>query len=237
MPKKIIYLLILFISVGVSIIFFIKVISDKLFIDNEINSLNIKTLPDESTNYEEEINKLKYTYQNDDIVGILKIDSLSIDSIITKHSDNEYYLNHDIYKNNSSLGNPFLDYRVDINNSKQINIYGHNSHHYDIPFAKLDAYLDESFYFNNKYINLITNEYSLTYEIFAVYGIFNNDNEHMHVYFNNDTQWLEHINTMKDKSIYNTNTQLSKEDKILTLQTCLFNSSYGNYLIINAKQV
>lgn len=118
MPKKIIYLLILFISVGVSIIFFIKVISDKLFIDNEINSLNIKTLPDESTNYEEEINKLKYTYQNDDIVGILKIDSLSIDSIITKHSDNEYYLNHDIYKNNSSLGNPFLDYRVDINNSK-----------------------------------------------------------------------------------------------------------------------
>lgn len=59
----------------------------------------------------------------------------------------------------------------------------------------------------------------------------------MHVYFNNDTQWLEHINTMKDKSIYNTNTQLSKEDKILTLQTCLFNSSYGNYLIINAKQV
>ena len=81
-------------------------------------------------------------YKNDDIVGRLEIPGL-INILIVKGTDNEYYLSRAVTKKKDNRGTEFMDYRVN-SNSKQINIYGHNSRTYDIPFRKLEKFLEIS---------------------------------------------------------------------------------------------
>ena len=89
-------------------------------------------------------------YNNKDVIARLEIPNV-FNLIITRTSDNEYYLNHSINRESDIKGSEVMDFRV-TPNSKQINIYGHNSLVYDLPFKKLENYLDESFYNNNKSI-------------------------------------------------------------------------------------
>ena len=96
---------------------------------------------------------LKEYYANDDVVGILSIPNMGINAVLTKGKDNDYYLKHNVYGKSDIYGNIFVDYRVNILNSKQINIYGHSDKDKDIPFARLDGYLSYDTYLNNKYHN------------------------------------------------------------------------------------
>ncbi len=192
---------------------------------------------DDSTIHQKNITDLRDYYSNDDIKARIIIESLDIDNVVLQSSDNEFYLKRNAYKRYSALGSIFLDYRTDIKDSKQINIYGHNSHYYDIPFSRLDAYLSYDFYEDNKYIYLETENGLYTYEIFAVYGIYRENNEHMLVDFDDCEEWNDHFNSMKNKSIYDTGVSVNGNDTVLVLQTCLYDTSYGKYLIINAKKI
>ena len=115
---------ILTIAVDLLIIFLFVITNYKVEYDEkEIIKLdNIKKI---SNN----VNKLeiyKKQYNNDDIIGSIKIDGTKIDSLIVKGSDNKYYLNHSIDKKYNKIGTIFVDYRTNLS-SKQINIHGHNS--------------------------------------------------------------------------------------------------------------
>lgn len=191
----------------------------------------------EIDNMEEKFQEIKNYYKNDGIVARVVINDLKIYNLVAQSNDNDYYLNHNLYRESDSFGNIFMDYRNDLNTSKQINIYGHNSHYYDVPFSRLDAYLDEEYYLNNKYIYLETTHDIRKYEIFAVYGVFKNDNEHMALEFNSEEDYNKHFNNMKNKSIYDTEVLVEGNDYIITIQTCLYNYEKGNYLVINAKEI
>jgi sortase B len=218
----------------------IKLIIIILFINILHSSISILNDKDiiisyNDNNYSNMITDLKNTYNNDDIIARLIIDSLDIDIILTQYTNNKYYLNHNLYKNYSKVGNAFIDYRTDIN-SNQINIYGHNSKTYDIPFTKLTSFLDYNFFLNNKTITLITNENKYNYEIFSVYGTVNNL-EHMKINFTDNNQLYKHYLILKNNSIYNTNIDISYKDNILIIQTCLYDENIGKYLVICAKRV
>jgi sortase B len=64
---------------------------------------------------------------NPDIVAWLTIPDTPIDFPVVQTDDNEYYLTHDLEKNESTYGVPFLDYRCngDFSDYNSI-IYGHN---------------------------------------------------------------------------------------------------------------
>ena len=115
-------------------------------------------------------------YNNEEVIARLEIPNV-FNLIITRTSDNEYYLNHSINKKSDIKGTEFMDYRV-TPYSKQINIYGHNSLVYDLPFKKLENYLDESFYNNNKYILLQHDSGRRIYQIFSFKRV-TTDYEHM----------------------------------------------------------
>lgn len=193
---------------------------------NEVNSEVSVNKNIEEIDYNKTINNLKNEYNNDDIVGILKIDE-ELEVPLLQTSNNEYYLNHTIDNKESIYGAIFLDYRTDID-SKKLLIYGHSSIKTDIPFNTLENYYDKEYYNNHKYISLTTKKGEKIYEIFSVY-VETSDFSYMNINFIDDEDYYKHINNLKDKSLYDTSIELNEDDEILILQTCSTHQDYKNY--------
>lgn len=212
---------------------------DRQIIQKEMNIVNNEIIKHEKPTDEEEaaiyISRLKDEYNNDDVVGVIRIDGLDIYQPLLQGSNNDYYLYH-LINGKRGLSTVFVDYRTNLNSSKQINIYGHNSNYYDLPFKKLTNYLNKSFYEDNKYIEILTEEKITKYEIFSVAKV-KGEYEHEKLSFKNNEAWNEHFQILKSNSIYETNVSITGEDEILILQTCLQGSQKGYLLVISARKV
>lgn len=232
MRKKIIFLFMVFILITLIIFSGYKTI---------VYALNIKEVENEiikvNETYDDSINLIE-TYQNEynntDIIGILKIEGV-INTLLVQTDNNYYYLGHLVNKKYNKTGSVFVDYRTNLEDSKQVNIFGHSSSTYDIPFNNLKKYLKEDFYNKHKTLTIETKDNTYTYEIFSV-KVTSNE-EHLNVDFNSSQDFLNHINTLKEDSLYDTNVSVTENDNILTLQTCIFNNPNGSLLIINLRKV
>ena len=92
----------------------------------------------------------------------------------------------------------------------------------------LEKFYDKSFYDNNKKIELITDTTKKVYEVFSVY-VEIIDFSYMNLDFDNDDEYLTHINKLKNRSIYDEEIELTSNDEILILQTCSSLKKYRNY--------
>ena len=195
----------------------------KFILNNTIVVVNEK----EENIYREEITNLQDEYNNTDIVGTLEIENTDYKVPIVQGNDNSFYLNHLPDKSYSFMGSIFLDYRVNINASKKLLIFGHNSSTYDMPFKILENYYDTEYLNNHKNVIIKTKDKIRTYEIFSLY-IATSDYKYMNVNFKND-EYPYHVKYLKDKSMYNINTNLDYNDNILILQTCSTHKDYLKY--------
>ncbi len=178
--------------------------------------------------YKNIINSARKKYNNNDVVGILEINNTDYIVPVMQGDDNKYYLKHTPYGEKSSMGSVYLDYRVDIDSSKKLLIYGHNSSNVDMPFKILEEFYDRDYYDNHKYVEVTTSNTKKKYEIFSVF-VETSDFSYMDITFDNDDEYLNHINNLKSKSMYDTGVTLSKDDEILILQTCSEHPDYRNY--------
>lgn len=205
--------------------------SNAIEVNHEINKIN----------YEEELNKVRNKYNNNDIVGILSNSLDTLNEIVMQSTDNDYYLEHTVYHEYNWRGQTFLDYRNDINNSDKLIIYGHNSNYYNLPFKVLENYYNKSYYDENKYLYLQTDLNKYKYEIFSVYVEVSDWEYYNKMKFNTKDEYYNHILKLKNKSMYDTNVSVNEDDKILIIQTCSTKKEYSNYenkfLLIIAKRV
>lgn len=205
--------------------------SNAIEVNHEINKIN----------YEEELNKVRNKYNNNDIVGILSNSLDTLNEIVMQSTDNDYYLEHTVYHEYNWRGQTFLDYRNDINNSDKLIIYGHNSNYYNLPFKVLENYYNKSYYDENKYLYLQTDLNKYKYEIFSVYVEVSDWEYYNKMKFNTKNEYYNHILKLKNKSMYDTNVSVNSDDKILIIQTCSTKKEYSNYenkfLLIIAKRV
>lgn len=205
--------------------------SNTIEVNYEINKID----------YEEELNKVRNKYNNNDIVGILSNSDDTLNEIVMQSTDNDYYLEHTVYHESNWRGQTFLDYRNDINNSDKLIIYGHNSNYYNLPFKVLENYYNKSYYDENKYLYLQTNLSKYKYEIFSVYVEVSDWDYYNKMKFNTKDEYYNHILKLKNKSMYDTNVSVNEDDKILIIQTCSTKKEYSNYenkfLLIIAKRV
>lgn len=205
--------------------------SNTIEVNYEINKID----------YEEELNKVRNKYNNNDIVGILSNSDDTLNEIVMQSTDNDYYLEHTVYHESNWRGQTFLDYRNDINNSDKLIIYGHNSNYYNLPFKVLENYYNKSYYDENKYLYLQTNLNKYKYEIFSVYVEVSDWDYYNKMKFNTKDEYYTHILKLKNKSMYDTNVLVNEDDKILIIQTCSTKKEYSNYenkfLLIIAKRV
>ncbi len=184
--------------------------------------------------YDNPIPALIESYQNPEIVAKLSIPPLNFDEIVARSYDNSFYLSHDLYKNESQLGAIFVDYRTkDLDNAKQINIYGHNSDFYTLPFKALENFMNKDFFDNNPYIYLYTTKQKLTYKVFAT-RIITSEDEHTIISYGDNQAFLNHVNKLRENVLYDTGEEILKDDKLLILQTCLYNPE-GRKILVMAK--
>ena len=87
---------------------------------------------------------------------------------------------------------------------------------------------------DNKYITLVTENETQTYEVFSVYQIEAED-YYIKTKFNTEKEFEKFLQTIKKRSIKDFNVDISKKDTILTLSTCANNNKYR--VVLHAKKI
>ena len=184
--------------------------------------------------FKEELAKYKFSELkelNSDIVGFIEVDNTSVSYPIVKGTDNSYYLNHYYDKKKNEIGSIFLDYRNDLDNlSKNNIIYGHGRVD-NTMFGSLNNLLDIDDK-KNYYIKVTTPKKIMKFKIFSVYTI-PKESYYIKTYFSSNKYFKEFLETIMKRSIYNFNTDVNTNDKILTLSTCKDN--FGKRVVVHAK--
>ena len=159
--------------------------------------------------------------KNSDTVGWINVNNTNINYPFVQTKDNSYYLNHSFDKKYNEAGWVFLDYRNSKNlNNKNTILYAHSRLDKTM-FGSLSKVLKSSWYNNkdNHIIRLSTDTENTLWQIFSVYKI-PEESYYITTNFNSNKEYTKFLNTIKQRSIHNFNTNLDANDKILTLSTC-----------------
>ena len=159
--------------------------------------------------------------KNSDTVGWINVNNTNINYPYVQSKDNKYYLNHSFDKKYNEAGWVFMDYRNNSNlDNKNTILYAHSRLDKTM-FGSLSKVLKSNWYTNkdNHIIRLSTETENTLWQIFSVYKI-EEESYYITTKFDNDDEYTEFLDTLKSRSLYNFNTNLTSEDRILTLSTC-----------------
>ena len=183
---------------------------------------NIKVEINKETNEEVyNINFEEIKQKNSDSIAYLNVKGTNISYIVVKASDNDFYLNRNFDKKNNLTGWIFADYHNKFDETdKNIVIYGHNTRDGSM-FGTLKRILNKEWYSNqdNYIIALVTDKGTYQYKVFSTYTIVPED-YYINTVFN-DNEFSSFIKELKRRSFFNYGVDITKEDKILTLSSCI----------------
>jgi len=172
---------------------------------------------------------------NPDIVGWIKINGTNINYPVVQTDNNDYYLNYTFWKTRNIPGCIFMDCRNTVNTLNQNTIiYGHGELLDGSMFSSiskmfknpwLETKENHIFIFNTKYQNM-------NWQIFSIYKTEPNTN-YLKRDFDSQEQFLDFIDIVKEKSIYDFYIDVISDDKIITLSTCKGNKR----VVVHAKLV
>lgn len=172
---------------------------------------------------------------NQEILGWINVPNTKIDYPVVRSEDNEFYLYNNIYKEPSKAGTIFMDYR----NSGTVNerhtiLYGHNMKNGSM-FGDLIKYKQADFLYENLIIEFNTLYQDVKWEIFSVY-ITSKDFYYIKTEFDNIFDYGNFLEMLKEKSLYEIETEVSVGDQILTLSTCSYEFDNAR-LVIHARRI
>jgi|AGTN01.1.fsa_nt_gi sortase, SrtB family len=170
--------------------------------------------------------------QNPDIVGRITLDACDIAYLVTQADDNKTYLSIGYDRKKSRSGAIFLDYRCDIERSPLYGhyiLYGHNMKNGTM-FHNLMEYKDEDFFDANRILRFDTLYEDCEWEIFSAY-VTGTDFYYIQTSFADDAEWLSFLNTIQQKSMFDTGVRLSADDVVLTLSTCTYEFDDARFVI------
>lgn len=184
--------------------------------------------------YTVDFNRLKE--QNNETVAWIKVNNTNIEYPVVKTDNNNFYLNHSFDKTKNSAGWIFADYRNKLDDTdKNIVVYGHNMRD-DSMFGSLKNILNLDWYDNEENMNITfyTENEKCVYKVFLIYKTESED-YYIKTEFNNDNEFEQFINTIKNRSIKDFAINVSSSDSILTLSTCANNNKYR--VVLHAKKM
>lgn len=172
---------------------------------------------------------------NTDIYAWIKIPNTNIDyPILQTDGDDAFYLEHNYKKEYEFAGSIYTEKL----NSKDFSdpntlIYGHNMLNGTM-FRTLHNFRDPDFFANNPYIYIYLPDRTLTYEIFAAY-----EYDDRHILYSFDfsdkdvyAEYLAYATNPTDSMMCNRREiEVTTDDKIVTLSTCLGNIDTSRYLV------
>ncbi len=239
--KKILILLFIVICFVGVVYYFYKVfiwnksLNDNSTLKSEIDELVIMEDDEESNNkFNIDFESLKK--KNSDTVAYIKVNNTKIDYVVVKGKDNDYYLHHNFNKKWNVAGWVFADYHNKFDESdKNIVIYGHNMKNGSM-FGTLKTILNKKWYKNkkNNIVNLVTENGEYSYQVFSIYSI-DSEDYYINTKFKNNKEFDKFVKKIKSRSIYNYKVDVSGNDKILTLSSCI--GTKGKRVVLHAKLI
>ena len=237
---SIVFLSLIFICIGKLIIWKLDANNSKDIINNITDNINVQEVEDnENTEIINEPTDQTSDYwyyitfplinvdfkelkvKNNDTVGWINVNNTNINYPFVQTDNNNYYLTHSFNKTYNEAGWVFLDYRNETNFSdKNTIIYAHSRLDKTM-FGSLSKVLKEEWYTNkdNHIIRISTETENTLWQIFSVYVI-ETESYYITTNFVSDNEYQTFLDTIKSRSKYNFNTELSINDSILTLSTC-----------------
>jgi len=185
----------------------------------------------------EKIKRLISEYDNNEIVMYFEIPNV-ISIPIVQTENNEFYHSHDIYKNDSDNGTPFLDFRNKSLGDRKLIIYGDDIFNPAFPFSSLFKYKDNSFYVDNPIIKVYTEHGIRDYKVFSVF-LEKDDLSYLDLSGFPGGEFFDHLTSLKDKSLYDTGVEVSNDSKVLVIETCATDKgcdSDSEHLVVVAKE-
>lgn len=207
--------------------------------DVEYIDIDGKTTTTTTSIYDKKYNKVfdELLNINKDTVGWLTINNTKIDyPVVYYDKDNDYYLTHDYYKNKNRHGWIFMDYR---NNPTDLDrntiIYGHNLSNQRM-FGTLRYVLNKKWYqkVTNQVITFNILNQDLRWQIISIYKV-PVTVDYLTTKFASDDEYLDFLDKMVERSIYDFNVSYDASDKILTLSTCA--NGTKERLVVHAKLI
>ncbi|NLA33492.1 MAG: class B sortase [Tenericutes bacterium] len=176
-----------------------------------------------------------YHSKNSDTVGYLEIKNTDISYPVVQASDNKYYLNNGFYKQSTSAGWIFADYRNAFPNlSQNTIIYGHNLKGTDIMFGTLKKTLTDQWLNNkdNHFIKFNIKDHEYRWQVFSIYTT-TPDFNYIDVSFTKEN-FTSFTQKIKGMSVRFFDVSIDQDDKILTLSTCYTSTKR---LVLHAKLI
>lgn len=226
-------------------------------------NLTIGTTVDPSINNEEDNNNLRSSYapnltvpsdsvsvtappvdnevdfnglraENSDVYAWIYIPDTNVSlPVLQSNEDDNFYLDHDVYKNYSFPGAIYSQSLNKRDFSDRVTVlYGHNMLNGSM-FADLHKFADSDFFESHKYIYIYTPDRRLTYEVVSAYEY--DDRHILNSYdFTKDSVFSGWLSSIKSPhSLYSNvrnEVELNLNSKLLVLSTCL-NSGDGRFLV------
>ena len=171
---------------------------------------------------------------NPGVVGWLKVNGTNINYPFVQSSNNDYYLTHSFNKSYNGGGWVFLDYRNNGTNNKNTIIYAHGRSDKTM-FGTLKNVLNNGWLnnTNNYVIKISTETENSLWQVFSVYRI-PTTSDYLQTNFNDDIEYQNFLDMIKDRSDHNFDTNVASTDNILTLSTCYNNS---DKMVVHAKLI
>lgn len=174
--------------------------------------------------------------QNPEVYAWIRIPGTVIDyPVVQSETDDTYYLNHASDRTDNAAGAIFTEKSYNSRDFEDPNtlIYGHGMTNGSM-FRGLHQYMDRSFFDGNREVTIYTPDAIRHYRIFAAYIY---DDRHILQSFDFENkvvyqQYLDEIFSVRGMtSFVDQETEVTADDKIITLSTCYAGPSDTRYLV------
>ncbi len=160
---------------------------------------------------------------NPDIIAWIYIEGTDINYPIVQTTDNSYYLNHSVYKEENPYGSIFLDYETPSNFSAYNSIlYGHSiaGNFKEMFFTPIKDFEDDSYFNEHTTLYILTPEQNYRGDIIA----FTKTTEESYLYTHgdlSDTDKETYEQTLKTEAIqYRDDVAIDTDSQFVMLSTC-----------------
>lgn len=200
--------------------------------DSDNNSSGENDGQDQSKggNYVNSANEEELKSINSDYKMWIQIENTNINYPVVQGSDNDYYLKHNFRKESNISGTVFVESANDIDNDKNIILYGHNMRNGTM-FNNITNYKEESFFNEDNKINIIMNNTLYEYEVFSVY-VKNVSEVNLAIGFASEDEFINYAYNEAEESLYKKDVDFSAEDNLITLVTCSYEFTDARTIVV-----
>ncbi len=169
--------------------------------------------------------------QNPQVVGWIYSPDTVISYPVLRGTDNEYYLNHILDGTENASGSIFMDYLCNPQFGQENTlIYGHHMQNGSM-FKTIADYKYEGYYAKHPVLYYLTPTKNYRLDVFAGF-VTGGDSDVYAIAFSSPGEFQSFIDTMRSRSNFDTDVQVTTSDRIVTLSTCSYEFDDARYVVL-----